>query len=379
MNQKLSPTQTKDLGSFSLVAHEEPSFTATHITTEWGDHHDDVKPRSLLIRWLEMLFPLVVGASISFAGALNHELSEATNSPFLITLFSYGIAGVISTAWSFATGRQPPMREAARNVKQFMDQHWYNWFILTAGFIGAFLHLCVTVITGTLGASLLTVGSAFGTILGSIVLDYTGFAWNKRHRVSKFTLAGCVVVLAGTAIHKHEVFQPEQEDHLSLGVKTLLIFITVIQGVASVIKSAIGGEFSVICGRSRRSTAFSFITGTALMALVVACYHPGLTVAPLRDFSLSWRLFAALLTIFNVAVLFIYQRRLGGAVTYCCLTVGQILASTVLDVAGWFSIKQRPFETWHAVGISVFLVGIAFSTYGKMRVSSITVSKAQEP
>eukprot|EP01057_Protomagalhaensia_wolfi_P000202 Protomagalhaensia_wolfi_Nauph_80__201@NODE_110_length_3640_cov_84_028048_g83_i0_p2_GENE_NODE_110_length_3640_cov_84_028048_g83_i0NODE_110_length_3640_cov_84_028048_g83_i0_p2_ORF_typecomplete_len392_score48_18DMT_YdcZ/PF04657_13/1e19DMT_YdcZ/PF04657_13/3e157TMRDISM_7TM/PF07695_11/2_1e037TMRDISM_7TM/PF07695_11/0_147TMRDISM_7TM/PF07695_11/3_5PMT/PF02366_18/4_5e03PMT/PF02366_18/30PMT/PF02366_18/0_11Hum_adeno_E3A/PF05393_11/64Hum_adeno_E3A/PF05393_11/47_NODE_110_length_3640_cov_84_028048_g83_i0237335 len=356
-----------DLGSFELAPHAEHSFTATHITTDPGDHpHEDGAAPSKL-QWLEMLFPLAAGMVTPIVGAMNSTLSDATNSPFLVTLLAYGNAAIITTAWSFATGREPPMREGVKQVKEFMDQKWYNWLVLGAGVLGAFQHMCLTVITGQLGASLFTVGSAFGTIVGSMVLDSTGFAWSKRHGVSKLTLVGCVIVLAGVVVHKHEVFHPEQDDHLTVGAKVGLILATVLQGCSSSIKSSIGGEFSILCGRHRRSTAFSFITGAIVMGLVIAGYHPGLTLAPLGDFSVSWRLFGVFMTIFVVCVLFIFQRRLSGAITFTCLTVGQMLSSTLMDVKGWLGVKQRPFEIWHAVGISIFLIGVALSTYGKMR------------
>eukprot|EP01056_Protomagalhaensia_sp_Gyna25_P005059 Protomagalhaensia_sp_Gyna_25__5058@NODE_56_length_5952_cov_234_277524_g41_i0_p3_GENE_NODE_56_length_5952_cov_234_277524_g41_i0NODE_56_length_5952_cov_234_277524_g41_i0_p3_ORF_typecomplete_len392_score34_42DMT_YdcZ/PF04657_13/2_9e19DMT_YdcZ/PF04657_13/3_8e15PMT/PF02366_18/2_1e02PMT/PF02366_18/1_8e02PMT/PF02366_18/0_16DUF4405/PF14358_6/2_1e03DUF4405/PF14358_6/1_3_NODE_56_length_5952_cov_234_277524_g41_i046465821 len=364
-----------DLGSFELAAHEEHSFTATHITTEPGDLPREDAAGTSKFRWLEMLFPISAGMVTPIVGAMNSTLSEATNSAFLPTFMAYTNAAIMTTAWCLATGREPPMREGVKQVKEFVRHKWYNWFVLGAGVLGILQHTCLTVITRELGASLFTVGSSFGTIVGSMVLDSTGFAWCKHHGVSKLTILGCMIVLAGVAVHKHEVFQPDQDDHLTTGAKVGLIMVTVLQGCSSSIKSSIGGEFSVLSGRHRRSTAFSFVTGAVCMGLFIASYHPGLTLVPLGDFAVSWRLFGVFLTVFVVGVLFIFQRRLSGAITFSCLTAGQVISSTVMDANGWLGVKRRPFETWHAVGISIFVVGMAFSTYGKMRRRPVSVSK----
>eukprot|EP01057_Protomagalhaensia_wolfi_P001310 Protomagalhaensia_wolfi_Nauph_80__1309@NODE_1782_length_1342_cov_4_907905_g1388_i0_p1_GENE_NODE_1782_length_1342_cov_4_907905_g1388_i0NODE_1782_length_1342_cov_4_907905_g1388_i0_p1_ORF_typecomplete_len402_score45_86DMT_YdcZ/PF04657_13/3_5e17DMT_YdcZ/PF04657_13/4_3e20DUF4560/PF15118_6/3_1e03DUF4560/PF15118_6/12DUF4560/PF15118_6/3_27TMRDISM_7TM/PF07695_11/9_57TMRDISM_7TM/PF07695_11/27Phage_holin_1/PF04531_13/3_6e03Phage_holin_1/PF04531_13/9_5e02Phage_holin_1/PF04531_13/0_18_NODE_1782_length_1342_c len=364
--------------SLELAAHQEHSFTtATNGISEFGTERVDTHPpsrRSQWFKYLELGFPLSAGALIPITGAMNSVLSDATHSPFLVTVLTYGIAGVVTLGWAAATGRDPPMRDGVQNVAWFVRSRWFNFFVLLGGVLGACQHLTLTVITGALGSSLYVVGTAFGQIIGSILLDMTGFAWAHRHRVSKLTMLGCVVVCAGIVVHKSKVLHPDNEAHLSLVAKILLICMTFVQGVTTCIKSSIGGELSELLGRHRRATCYSFVTGCACMALAVAVYHKDLDAAALGDFSLSWRLLGALGTIYVVAVLFIFQRRLSSAITYCCVIVGQMLSSTLLDLTGWLGISQRPFEAVNGIGITVFMLGIVLSTYGKMRRSAVNKS-----
>eukprot|EP01056_Protomagalhaensia_sp_Gyna25_P005058 Protomagalhaensia_sp_Gyna_25__5057@NODE_56_length_5952_cov_234_277524_g41_i0_p1_GENE_NODE_56_length_5952_cov_234_277524_g41_i0NODE_56_length_5952_cov_234_277524_g41_i0_p1_ORF_typecomplete_len442_score36_03DMT_YdcZ/PF04657_13/1_2e15DMT_YdcZ/PF04657_13/5_9e20EamA/PF00892_20/0_0025EamA/PF00892_20/2_5e027TMRDISM_7TM/PF07695_11/2e037TMRDISM_7TM/PF07695_11/0_0977TMRDISM_7TM/PF07695_11/1_2Phage_holin_1/PF04531_13/1_4e03Phage_holin_1/PF04531_13/6_2e03Phage_holin_1/PF04531_13/1_2e03Phage_holin_1/PF04531_ len=364
--------------SLELAAHQEHSFTTatngvSDLGTERLDHPQPSNP-TLWLQYLEFVFPLSAGGIIPITGALNSVLSDATHSVFLITVLTYGIAGLVTLGWAACTGRDPPIRDGVQNVAWFVRSRWFNFFVLLGGVLGACQHLTLTVITGELGSSLYVVGAAFGQILGSILLDTTGFAWARRHRVSKLTLLGCVVVCTGIVVHKSKVLHPENEAHLSLVTKILLICMTFIQGVTTCMKSSIGGELSELLGRHRRATCYSFVTGCACMALAAAVYNKDMNIGALGDFSISWRLFGALGTIYVVAVLFIFQRRLSSAITYCCLIVGQMLSSTILDLTGWLGVSRRPFETVNAIGITIFMLGIVLSTYGRMR--RFTVNKS---
>eukprot|EP01053_Blabericola_migrator_P008440 Blabericola_migrator_1__8439@NODE_43_length_16904_cov_225_701966_g39_i0_p4_GENE_NODE_43_length_16904_cov_225_701966_g39_i0NODE_43_length_16904_cov_225_701966_g39_i0_p4_ORF_typecomplete_len413_score43_27DMT_YdcZ/PF04657_13/3_9e18DMT_YdcZ/PF04657_13/1_5e14_NODE_43_length_16904_cov_225_701966_g39_i083229560 len=329
------------------------------------------KPVSLFRRFLECGFPLTAGMSLPVIGALNSSLKDAFGNVFIVTVIAYGLAGTLALLWSMLSAPEPPWHKGWQDTKAFIREgRWYNCFVLLGGVIGGCQHVCLTIITSTLGATMYVVGTALGQIIGSFILDLTGFAWSPKYHISLLTTVGCLTVCAGIVIDKSKILRSDQEVHLSIMLKILLIALTLIQGMATCLKSALGGKLSVLLGRHRRAVSYALLTGSGTaMAVFLGALPTGRTAdfSVLKSVDPSWRFVSALLTLYVNTTLFIFQRRLSSAITYCCLIIGQLFSSAIMDSTGLLGMKRRPLTSTNVIGLGVFLFGIVLVSLGKLR------------
>lgn len=167
-------------------------------------------------------------------------------------------------------------------------------------------------------------------------------------------------------MHKYDIFHPESDaaKNISLSVRVLLVALTLIQGMTTCIKASIGGQLSHLLGRHRRATCYSFLSGGIVMCLLSSKDH--LDIRRLQSPHHIWQLLASVFcTIYIVSVLFIFQRKLSAAATYCCLILGQLVSSTILDLTGWLNVSIRPFRVSNLLGLIIFTAGVVVATVGR--------------
>ncbi|WP_044896526.1 DMT family transporter [Aeribacillus alveayuensis] len=142
-------------------------------------------------------------------------------------------------------------------------------------------------------------------------------------------------------------------------MKLLLMFVTVIAGMATSIQASINGGLGKKVG-VLEGAFISFLIGTIALFLFQLFFGKGNV---LQMFSVpKWQLLGGLLGAFYVFIMVLSVPKVGVATSIIAIISGQLVMSAMIDHFGLFGGKQIPFDMKRMMGI-VLLFGALFLFY----------------
>ncbi len=141
-------------------------------------------------------FVAVVAAILNTiqAGA-NSQLNKSLKSPLLAALFLYVLSATVvllALLVSSMISRTPwPGRTALAATP------WWAW---TGGLLGMTYVFSMLLFADKLGSAVFSAVTLSTGIIASVVLDHFGLVGFKEHPVNAWRIAGCVLMIAGSAI-----------------------------------------------------------------------------------------------------------------------------------------------------------------------------------
>jgi bacterial/archaeal transporter family-2 protein len=140
---------------------------------------------------LSLLVALIAGALVTLQTGSNARLKEALGHPLYAVVISSMIGVALLWAAIVVTRTPPP------SFGRLTGAPWTAWL---GGILGAAYAVTVVVLARELGAAMLTALVITGQLICSVVLDHLGLLGFEPHAVGAGRVAGCALLLAGTAL-----------------------------------------------------------------------------------------------------------------------------------------------------------------------------------
>lgn len=149
----------------------------------------------------------------------------------------------------------------------------------------------------------------------------------------------------------------------SVVVITLLpMLLGIAIGCGLPLQTAINSQLRGALGSPFRASLVSFAVGTAALGVIVALSGEGVGLPAGFVVSEPWWIWlgGVLGVIFLTGNIVIFPK-LGGVQTVVMPILGQIIASNVIDMGGWFGLPVHPMSVVRVLGICLAVVGIAIA------------------
>jgi len=140
---------------------------------------------------LSLLVALVAGAFVTLQTGSNTRLKEALGQPLQAVVIS-SLMGIVLLCLVIVVTRTP-----LPSSGRLIGAPWTAWL---GGILGAAYAVTVVVLARQLGAATLTALVVTGQLVCSVVLDHFGLLGFELHAAGAARLAGCALLLAGTAL-----------------------------------------------------------------------------------------------------------------------------------------------------------------------------------
>lgn len=297
----------------------------------------------------------MTGMLVPLQTAANARMRRSVGAALPVTLLSFAVSSLLLAVVSLARGMA-----LVPTAAQMDAVPWWGW---TGGII-ALLTITVTmVLFRVLGPVQTTILPLLGQILFSLVIDHFGLFGSVNIPISPLR-AGAMVLLTGGVILVTVVpsLGKGKEDGSGRGRYTLLWQSAGIG--AGCLMASIGamyGRLGLLLGSAVQASAVSFLTATAVMALV--CIGNGSMGSVARAFSRGnpWWMWlggvCGALSVFSNAWLI---PRTGAGGFFMAFLLGQMGVSLLMEGRGWMGAERRRISAVQWIGLALMAAGVLF-------------------
>ncbi|WP_314688465.1 DMT family transporter [uncultured Bifidobacterium sp.] len=348
---------------------------------------------------LPVLVAVVIGAGLPMQTAINSRLRAALGSPMRSSLASFAVGTVALMAVLLLTGEGFGLSRGL-----LTSQPWWVWI---GGVLGVAFLTGNIVLFPHLGGVRTVILPILGQILMGDVIDVLGLFGLPVRALTWRLVAGTVLAAAGMVMavaagapgprgdgdssvdlsrDPRGAAASDDAGDEALGGMTgpsdggssravagrsaglvLWSVVGVLLGTLSAMQTAANGELGIRMGSAVRASVVSFVSGTALLALLVGAEGiwriarrtsaPAETGERVRR---RWWFWSGGL----LGALFVYGNALlspilGTGLTVVVVMVGQLAGSMAVDQFGLFGSPRRPVGPRRLVGVLVVLAGAA--------------------
>ena len=294
---------------------------------------------------------LAVGSLLALQAAANVQLSSATGSPFGASTLQLAIAAGILLAAAAVAGTLGALHELGQ-VRA--------WHLL--GGLGSAVYITAGILLFPRLGAVVTVGMFIaGQMLGSLVLDTSGWLGVERSGLGASEVGGAAAVAAGAAL-----IVRAQAGGGAVGAavhrRARWLLLALVAGAILPVQGAINAQLRADLDAPMTVGAFSFVVATAAMALALGWSvglrgGPAPRVAPLRSLP-WWGWLGGLCGASYVTSVFLLIPEIGVASTVALTVAGQQVASVFVDRYGLFRLPQRPISRLRLSGVVILLLGV---------------------
>ena len=147
-------------------------------------------------------------------------------------------------------------------------------------------------------------------------------------------------------------------------MEALAIPFLLLVGALLAVQAGANVQLSAALGSPIGASALQLTIGAALL-IALAALAGGIGAAALLDEVAVWHLAGGLGSAIYITAGILLFPRLGAIVTVGLFVTGQMLASLVLDGAGWLGVAREPFDAAAIAGAGAVLVGVALIVRGQ--------------
>lgn len=326
------------------------------------------KRRTPKVLWTSLLYivPFTAGISLPVIGALNAAGRETCGSPYFTVALTYTIAVIICGLWAHYTSERT-FSQNYFDVGSFVfESPRRHIFCLGGGLLGAAQHIMIAFVSSAGGSSIFTLGSLAGLMIMGIIQDSTGICWARKSRPNLLIYMGTVAVVVGAIVHSLPVLRGDGTESTNQGKMIVCLCVSALSGICMSVQACFGNKLATLVGGFRRAAVWSFLTGALILYLIGPYIVPEAPLIEILRPRNWWQLTQAPLAVYVLAAVAVCQRKLPGAMVYCWVVIGQLLASTLLDTFGWIGLMVRPIDRYKIGGLVVVVAGVALMTISKL-------------
>jgi transporter family-2 protein len=140
----------------------------------------------------------------------------------------------------------------------------------------------------------------------------------------------------------------------------VLVAVALTMGLFMAIQPAINGQLRWRVGGPAHAAMISTSVSTISLFLFVFAIqrHPWPDIGSIRD-APWWIWTGGLLGAIYVALSIVLVQRLGGAVAFSLVVLGQMMTALALDHYGWFGLGQHAISPGRVLGVMMVVGGVA--------------------
>ncbi len=138
-----------------------------------------------------LLIALTAGAVLPLQANFNVEMGKAAKEPVFAGFISFLIGTIGLLGYLFF------IRYDTGSLKTVTSVNWYVW---SAGILGAFYVVAVIILTPKLGTALTFGLVVTGQMLLSVILDHYGLFGTSTHTISWQRLVGVILLITGVVL-----------------------------------------------------------------------------------------------------------------------------------------------------------------------------------
>jgi len=291
-------------------------------------------------RPLAISLSVIAGALIAVQSRVNGELAIALQDGLFAALVSFGI-GTVLVALPFFVSRSERIKLLVST--KALGRQLPIWMTV-GGFLGGFFVMMQGLVAPEIGVTLFTLAIVSGQASAALMVDSFGLLGLAKRKLSLARLAGAGIAIIGLVL----------SSGLGLHEVSGLIVLPFLAGFGSGFQQAINGRLATKTDSVLISTFLNFVTGTALIAVVVLIFEgvPDLSSGlPTNPVLYLGGLVGGIFIFIQVMVV----RQIGVLALGLSLLLGQVVASLVLDLIA--PITQSNFGLLTYLGMVLVVFG----------------------
>ena len=293
-------------------------------------------------------FLLVIGALLAVQAGANVQLAGAMASPFGGSTLQLSLAaGVLALAAGI--GGSLGALDGLGDVR--------GWTLL--GGLGSAIYITSGIVLfPRLGAVVTVALWIAGQMLGSLVLDWTGWLGIAAEGVSASELAGAALVVGGAALVARAQGGATGLAPGRAGWVALALAAGAALPVQGAVNAELRAELDAVLAAATVSFAVAAAAMGALLAFALATGSARLRPAGLRCLP-WWGWLGGLIGAAYVTAVFSLIPEIGTAPTIALTVGGQQLASIAVDRFGLLRLPRRPVSATRLAAVAALLLGVA--------------------
>jgi transporter family-2 protein len=139
-----------------------------------------------------------------------------------------------------------------------------------------------------------------------------------------------------------------------------LVAVALTMGFFMAIQPVINGQLRVRMGTPAQAAMISTSVSTiSLLLFVLVIQRPGWPESATLTSAPWWVWTGGLLGAVYVAVSIVLVQRLGGAVAFSLVVLGQMISALVIDHVGWLGLAQHAISPGRVLGVMMVVGGVA--------------------
>ncbi|RLP77441.1 DMT family transporter [Mycetocola tolaasinivorans] len=216
----------------------------------------------LLPRWFALILAVIIGSAMSVQVRVNGHLGEALGDGLAAAAVSFGTGLVVLSVGMLIS------RHGRRGVAAVFRGVWNRtlpWWILLAGFCGAFLVFSQSRVGIIVGIAMFSVAVVAGQTVSGLIIDGVGFGPLGRVRPSANRMIGAALVLVATGW--------SVSGKISTDIPLWALALPFIAGILLGWQQAVNGRVRAAAQSVLSATFLNFLFGT--FALLVAVFVSG--------------------------------------------------------------------------------------------------------
>uniref|UniRef100_A0A0G4I7R9 EamA domain-containing protein n=1 Tax=Chromera velia CCMP2878 TaxID=1169474 RepID=A0A0G4I7R9_9ALVE len=301
------------------------------------------------------LLPLLAGSCLPLQAAIMLVLRRILGSTLWVLVWNYVGLTVLTIPACF-WGRS--WRESFEALKEKVRADWRDAFSLLPGVVGPMVVFSTIFVSGNVGLGTSFVFSVCGSVVASLLLDFTGALWAERKPVSALRIGGAVLILGGTGAFQADSMM---DSRTSAGGLILFLVLGVTAGGLFVVQAAMNKRLTQTFANPCRAAALTGLQGMAVTVPIA------LALDPLPDFSRArgvdfWAFLSGSVGLLMVISSMTAPRFVGFSVTFQLTVLGQVVAAVVYDrYLSVFGLESRDVTLARGVGLVLVLLGMLTS------------------
>eukprot|EP01057_Protomagalhaensia_wolfi_P004301 Protomagalhaensia_wolfi_Nauph_80__4300@NODE_438_length_2518_cov_37_548205_g330_i0_p1_GENE_NODE_438_length_2518_cov_37_548205_g330_i0NODE_438_length_2518_cov_37_548205_g330_i0_p1_ORF_typecomplete_len409_score29_47DMT_YdcZ/PF04657_13/1_3e11DMT_YdcZ/PF04657_13/3_1e18DUF1218/PF06749_12/98DUF1218/PF06749_12/0_3DUF1218/PF06749_12/1_2e04_NODE_438_length_2518_cov_37_548205_g330_i02341460 len=373
----LSTQRTRKLSPYAEVTLEEATVTQS-TASAWHkvppedsltspdapSVSDQERENPLWVTCLIHSVPFIAGCFVPVQAALNSMAAETSGNLFFVVGWIYVIDVTITAVWAWWTNSGNfSLQSNFLAVAEFAFPKPIRFICLSNGLLGCVINMMMGLVAAGGGAGVYSLGSLLGSLVASLILQWTGWLWSPKQRPNWLFFLGVAGTAAGAMIYNiAKLMDPE----LSASSLIINMVLAVIGGVCACCQAAMSNKLGNLIGGLRRSVAWSFWSGLWIMFLLAPYVWSIESAWELFKPQNIWQLSHSPLAVLTIVALSATQRFMPGPLVFGYYIVGQLLASAIFDHFGWIGLEMREIDWFKGVGFLIVIVGVVLITLARL-------------
>ena len=305
------------------------------------------------MQFLFFILVLIAGASTPVQTAVNSALERSVKSPFAASFFSFVVGTVVAVVVAALTLRGGQL-EAMKGAP---------WYAYCGGVCGLVALTSFIVLFPKIGGMETVLLPVFGQIVTALAIDSFGLFGMEKSPFTASDFAGMLLVMAGVIL---VVWR--KEDGVSGGNaagKLPWRILGLVAGALIAMQSAMNGALTVRTGSPYLAAAYSFVTSTLLLFILVLCLRSALSGFKLcfTEKRPWWTSCGGFLGAFIVIAYAASVPYTGVGMLAVLSILGQLIASVCIDRFGLMGARKYKVTFLQYTGVAVVFAGALIINY----------------
>lgn len=295
----------------------------------------------------------MVGVLTTVQAQLNGALSAALGDSAVASLISFGSGFVILLVLCLST---PAGRAGLGRLFAGVRTHRVRWWMLVAGFAGAFTVATQTLTVAVIGVATFTVGVVAGQTVSGIVLDRVGYGPGGVVGVTVARLVGAALAVVSVVIALLGEGPTE--------APAWMFVLPFLAGAGIAWQQATNGRLRQAVDSALTATLVNFAAGTFAL-LIATCIRVGIAGPPARFPTEAWMYLGGATGVVYIFLSAALVRHTGVLQLGLGSVVGLLATSVVID-AIWPAPAGAPLLI-AVLAVAVALVGVVVAVLPRGR------------